>query len=217
MPHPPEIHQGQQALEVGRSLDAADRAVVLMHGRGGSAAGILALAEAFQRPDFAYLAPQARGNTWYPYRFLAPFEQNEPYLSSALRVLDDVLSDLQGRGIPLERIMLGGFSQGACLVAEYAARRAQRYGGIFVLSGALMGPDGTPREYEGDLMGTPVFLGCSDQDFHIPLERVKESTVVFQSMGADVTERIYPGMGHTVNDDEIAHIVRMMDAIGARH
>jgi len=200
-------------LQAGRTLDAADRAVVLVHGRGATAASILSLADIFGRPDFAYLAPQAQGNTWYPYRFLAPLEQNEPNLSSALLVIDEILSKLEAHQIPPERTVLGGFSQGACLVAEYAARHARRYGGIFVLSGGLIGPEGTPRDYAGTLESTPIFLGCSDQDPHIPLFRVKESTQIFEALGANVTEKIYPGMGHTVNEDEIAHIVRMMDSI----
>jgi len=200
-------------LQAGRTLDAADRAVVLVHGRGATAASILSLADMFGRPDFAYLAPQAQGNTWYPYRFLAPLEQNEPNLSSALLVIDEILSKLEAHQIPPERTVLGGFSQGACLVAEYAARHARRYGGIFVLSGGLIGPEGTPRDYAGTLESTPIFLGCSDQDPHIPLFRVKESTQIFEALGANVTEKIYPGMGHTVNEDEIAHIVRMMDSI----
>lgn len=207
------IHQGLPVLTRGRPLEKADRAVILVHGRGASPESILALAEAFSRPEFAYLAPAARGNTWYPHRFIAPLEHNEPYLSSALSVLDQLVADLDARGIPPDRLLLGGFSQGACLVAEFVARRPRRYGGVFVLSGGVMGPENAPRELEGSLEGTPVFLGCGDPDEHIPLAKVKESTRLFKAMGGCVTERIYPGLGHAVNRDEIEQIVRMMDAV----
>lgn len=207
------IHQGLPIATAGLPVEEADRAVILVHGRGADAASILALAQALERPEFAYLAPSARDNTWYPYRFIAPLEQNEPYLSSALAVLDHLLLDLEARGIPATRTLLGGFSQGACLVSEYAARHPRRYGGIFILSGGVMGPENEPRVFEGSLEGTPVFLGCSDQDAHIPLGKVKESTRIFEALGGQVTEKIYPGMGHTVNRDEIEHIVKMMDEI----
>ncbi|MDQ3927620.1 MAG: dienelactone hydrolase family protein, partial [Chloroflexota bacterium] len=170
----------------------------------------LALAEELERPEFAYLAPQAAGNAWYPYSFLAPVESNEPWLSSALLTLEQTLSYLAGY-IPHERIILLGFSQGACLALEYAARHARRYGGIAGLSGGLIGPDGTPRDYPGSLDGTPVFLGCSDVDFHIPKARVEESANVFTRLGAQVTMRLYPNMGHTVNRDEIEFVRSMME------
>lgn len=207
------IHQGLPVLRAGRPLKEADRAVILVHGRGASPESILTLADAFARPEFAYLAPSARQNTWYPHRFIALLEQNEPHLSSALSVLDHILADLDAHGIPPEQTLLGGFSQGACLVAEYVARRARRYGGVFILSGGVMGPENTSRKVEGTLAGTPVFLGCGDQDAHIPLSKVKESTRVFQALGGHVTEKIYPNLGHTVNEDEIDHVVRMMDAV----
>jgi predicted esterase len=187
--------------------------MIAVHGRGASAESILALAGAFNQPDWAYLAPQANGATWYPYSFLAPLEDNEPGLSSALGVLDDIVTHINEQGIPTERIMLMGFSQGACLAAEYAARHAQRFGGLAVFSGGLIGPDGTPRDYDGSLDGTPVFIGCSDVDAHIPLARVKETSAVLARMGAQVDERIYPGMGHTVTDEEIAAVREMMTAL----
>lgn len=208
------VHQDQPVQYGGRSLENADFAVILVHGRGSTAQQILTLAQHLNRPDAAYVAPQAFANTWYPHSFLAPIEQNEPYLSSALRVIGDLIRHIEQAGIPPERMLLGGFSQGACLVSEYVARNARRYGGLFVLSGGVIGPEGTPRNYPGTLAGTPVFLGCSDRDPHIPLARVRESTDVFQALGGAVTEKIYPAMAHTVNDDEIAHIVQMLGTVG---
>jgi len=197
------IHRGQPVLAAGRPLADADAAMVLVHGRGGSAEDILGLAADLDRPELAYLAPQAAGHSWYPYSFLAPLEQNEPGLSSALDQLGALVAHLEHAGIPAERIVLLGFSQGACLSLEFAARNAKRYGGVVALSGGLIGPPGTPRDYSGTFNGTPVFLGCSDRDPHIPKDRVDESAKVFERMGATVTERIYPWMGHTVNEDEL--------------
>ncbi len=154
--------------------------------------------------------------TWYPNSFLAPIPSNEPWLSSALALLASVLKQVQAGGMPLERTILLGFSQGACLALEFAARHAQRYGGIACLSGGLIGPDGTPRDYSGSFTGTPVFLGCSDRDFHIPKERVEQSAEVLQQMGADVTMRLYPRMGHMVNQDEINFVSSMMTTISSR-
>ncbi len=156
------------------------------------------------------MAPQAAGYTWYPYSFLSPVEKNEPYLSSALEVLGAVLAHVNKAGIPAEKTILLGFSQGACLSAEFAARNARRYGGLAIFSGGLIGPEETVFAYDGSLAQTPVFLGCSDVDAHIPQERVQESARVLREMGADVTERLYPGMGHTINQDEIDFVVQMM-------
>jgi len=197
------IHRGQPVLAAGRPLADADAAMVLVHGRGGSAEDILGLAAELGRPELAYLAPQAAGHSWYPYTFLAPLQQNEPGLSSGLDQLGALVAHLEQAGIPAERVVLLGFSQGACLSLEFAARNARRYGGVVALSGGLIGPPGTPRDYPGGLNGTPVFLGCSDRDPHIPKDRVDESAKVFERMGATVTERIYPGMGHTINEDEL--------------
>ena len=176
---------------------------ILIHGRGASAEDILSLAEELSADDVAYLAPQAAGHTWYPYSFLAPMAQNEPGLSSALGVIAAILASLEDQGMPANRVVLMGFSQGACLASEFAARHARRYAGIAALSGGLIGPPGTARDYAGTFDGTPVFMGCSDVDPHIPLERVRESADVFRRMGAVVDERIYRGMGHTVSRDEI--------------
>jgi phospholipase/carboxylesterase len=187
--------------------------MILVHGRGAPAEDILSLGRELDRPDLAYLAPQAEGYSWYPYSFMAPMEKNEPGLSNGLALLGHLLERLEGDGIPPERTVLLGFSQGACLSLEFAARNAKRYAGVVGLSGGLIGPPGTPREYPGSLADTPVFLGCSDRDPHIPLERVKETTEVLTRMGAKVTERIYPAMGHTVNEDELKHVRDLLDGL----
>jgi len=186
----------------------------MIHGRGAKAEDILSLVDELARPEFAYFAPQASGNTWYPNRFSAPISSNEPWLSSALAFISDVL-DQMIQTIRPERIMILGFSQGACLALEYAARNARRYGGVVGLSGALIGPDDTPRDYKGSLEGTPVFLGCSDVDFHVPKERVQQSAEVFRKLGGEVTERLYPNMAHTINQDEIDFVRGMMRTLVA--
>lgn len=208
-------HQRQRVLATGTPLNQARGAVVMVHGRGAAPENILTLVPAIGRPDFAYLAPAAANNTWYPYSFMAPIPQNEPGISSGLQAIADVLAAVQAAGIPPERTVLLGFSQGACLSLEFAARNARRYGGVATLSGGLIGPDGTSRDYAGAFDGTPVFLGCSDVDHHIPKERVQESAEVVRGMGADVTLKLYPGMGHLVNEDEIAHVQRILDGIAA--
>ncbi|MBK8985906.1 MAG: dienelactone hydrolase family protein [Chloroflexi bacterium] len=210
--HPP--HQGQPVLTAGAPLAQAKAAMILVHGRGASAADILTLVPQLQQPDWAYLAPQAAGNTWYPYSFLAPIAQNEPGISSGLTAVSDLLALISAANILPERIILLGFSQGACLALEFAARHARRYGGVVGLSGGLIGPDDTPRDYGGSLAGTPVFLGCSDVDFHIPKARVEESMVVLQRLGGHVTMRLYPGMDHTIIQDEILFVRQMMAEVG---
>ena len=182
----------------------------MVHGRGGSADDILALSDEIGIPGFAYLAPQAAGNSWYPRSFLSPIAQNEPGISSGLAAIADVLETIERAGIPAERAMLFGFSQGACLSLEFTARAARRYGGVVGLSGGLIGPDGTPRGYSGSLAGTPVFLGCSDVDPHIPEARVIETATVLRRLGGDVDMRIYPGMGHTINEDELEAVREIM-------
>ena len=183
-------------------------------GRGASAADILQLRNELEYPELAYLAPQAAGNTWYPYSFLAPIEQNEPWLTSALNKLKNIVGNITREGIPQDKIVIAGFSQGACLSLEFAARNARRYGGLAGLSGGLIGPDGTPRDYPGSLDGTPVFLGCSDVDPHVPKKRVELSAEVLQRLGGNVTTRLYPRMGHTVNRDEIRQVQDIMSALG---
>ena len=206
-------HQGQTVRMAGMPLHRARAAMLMVHGRGAKAEDILMLADQLAQPEFAYLAPQAAGNSWYPNRFLVPLEENEPWLSSALAFVGSVFAEIISAGIPPERVMLLGFSQGACLTLEFAARNAQRYGGIVGLSGALIGPDDTPRDYAGSLDGTPVFLGCSDVDFHVPKERVDQTAEVLRKLGGNVTERLYPNMDHSVNQDEIDFVRGMMQLL----
>ncbi len=206
-------HQGQPVRTAGKPLHEARAAMILLHGRGGDAGGILDLANLLPHPDFAYLAPQAAGNSWYPFSFLMPVAQNEPGLSSSLRVIADLVDEVEAAGILAERIVFGGFSQGACLASEFVARHARRYGGLLVFSGGLIGPPGTPRNYGGSLAGMPIFLGCSDVDTHIPRERVEETAVVFTTLGAQVITKIYPNMGHTIIQDEINQAKRIVSSI----
>ena len=210
MPEPNDPHRDQPVLTFGPPLSTARVAMIMVHGRGADGQDMLRLAAELGTTDVAVLAPQAAGRTWYPYSFLSPMLDNEPGLTSGLGVLARLIESLVAQQMPYERIALLGFSQGACLSLEFAARHAQRYKAVVGLSGGLIGPLGTPRDYAGSLGGTPVFLGCSDIDAHIPLARVQESADVFRRMGAAVDERIYPGMGHTVNDDEIAAVRRLL-------
>ena len=206
-------HAGQPVRVAGQPIDLARAAMLMVHGRGATADDILTLADQLAQPGFAYFAPQAAGNTWYPNRFLVPLEQNEPWLSSALKFVGEVFSEIVNAGIPAERVILLGFSQGACLALEFVARNARRYGSLVGLSGALIGPDDTPRDYAGSLDGTPVFLGCSDVDFHVPKERVDQTAQVLRKLGGQVTERLYPDMDHTVNQDEIDFVRGMMQSV----
>lgn len=210
---PTNVHQGQPVLAAGAPLENAAAAMIMVHGRGATAQSILSLSLEFERDDVAYLAPQAVGNTWYPFSFLAPLADNEPYLTSALATLDNLVRHVIAAGLPASRIALLGFSQGACLTLEYVARHAQRFAAVVGLSGGLIGPPGTPRTYPNTLVETPVFLGCSDIDPHIPVERVHETATVLETLGAVVDKRIYPGMGHTVVRDEIDAINAMLRAI----
>jgi predicted esterase len=204
------IHQNQPIHAAGAPLDRARAAAILLHGRGASAEDILSLAAELPQLDVAFLAPQAAGNTWYPNRFIAPAASNEPHLSSALATIDALMREVDAHGISSERVLLLGFSQGACLALEYAARRPRRYGGVAALSGALIENGDQPRAYSGSLAGTPVFLGCSDVDAHIPAQRVRRSDEVLRGLGAEVTARLYPGMSHTVNQDELAVVAGML-------
>ena len=206
-------HQGQPVGTAGAPLEQARAAMIMVHGRGASPEDILTLVPALARQGFAYLAPAAAGGTWYPYSFLSPIEANEPGISSGLQAIGDLLARVGAAGIPPERTLLLGFSQGACLALEFAARNPARYGGIAGLSGGLIGPDTVPRDYPGSLGGTPVFLGCSDSDFHIPKERVELTGQVLGRMDAQVDLRLYPRMGHLVNEDEIRQVQQLMDAV----
>lgn len=207
-------HAGQPVEAVGRPLGEGSAAMILVHGRGAAPRNILELADALPHPEFTYLAPAAAGNTWYPFSFMAETEKNEPGISSGLAVLDRLVGEVVAAGVPRARIVLAGFSQGACLMSEFTVRHAARYGGIIAFSGGLIGPPGTTWTYPGDFAGTPVFLGCSDVDSHVPKARVEESAEAFTRMGASVEMRIYPGMGHLINDDELARARSIVRAVG---
>lgn len=201
-------HSGQPIVEAGTPLETAEAALVLVHGRGATARSITQFGRQVHQEGVALLAPQAAGNEWYPESFLAPIEANEPGRRSGLQAIEAAVKRARNVGIPFERIMLAGFSQGACLVSEYVASNPRRYGGLAVLSGGLLGEVVEPGDYDGDLAGTPVFLGCSDVDPHIPAERVRATEAVFESLNAGVDRRLYEGMAHTVNGDEL-------DAVGS--
>ncbi len=199
-------HAGQPVAVWGRAHGVAESAVILVHGRGATAQDILTLAPELDQPDCIFLAPQAAGNTWYPYSFLAPRERNEPGRSSGLAALESLLDQLAAEGIPAARVALLGFSQGACLTLEFAARNPRRFRAICGLTGGLLGPPGSLGEYPGSLAGTPVFLGCGDPDPHVPWQRVEETAAIFQRLDAQVTLQRYPGRAHTVSADEIAQV-----------
>ncbi len=205
-------HAEQPVLAVGTPLAQAGAAVVMLHGRGATAGGILTLADDLGVAGAAYLAPEAAGNTWYPFSFLAPIARNEPWLSGALEKVGATVRQCAEAGMPAETVILLGFSQGACLAVEFAARNARRYGGIACLSGGLIGPAVNPATYRGDFAGTPAFLGCSDVDPHVPAARVRESAALLGRMGAEVTTELYPGMGHTINEDELTRVRAMLRA-----
>jgi predicted esterase len=213
----PTLHANQPVYSVGAPLEQARAAVICIHGRGAPARDILALASEIDAPNVAYLAPQAANNTWYPNRFIMPVASNEPWLTSALDLLDGLVAQLGAQGFAPERVALLGFSQGACLALEYAARHPRRYGGLAGLSGALIENGDRPRAYTGDLAGTPVFLGCADEDFHIPAGRVERTADVLTRLGAAVTTRIYPDLGHTVNRDEIEQVEALVRALAQPH
>ena len=206
------VTHGQRIVEAGEDLRTARAAMVLLHGRGATAEDIMTIASEVQRPGWTYLAPQASGNAWYPNPFTAPLESNEPYLSAALDTVTRVIERVEAR-VPAARIVLLGFSQGACLTLEWAARNARRYGAVIGLSGGLIGPTGTPRDYPGTFEATPVFLGCSDVDPYIPMPRVVEAGEVLKGMGAEVSVRFYPGMSHLVGAEELGTIRELIDSI----
>ena len=210
-------HAGQSVLGWGKPVGQAPIVVIMIHGRGAGPENILELAPALAHPNATYLAPAAANNTWYPYSFMSDLARNEPFLSSALSVLGALVSDIEAAGIKRDHIVMMGFSQGACLTTEFAIRNASRFGAFAAFSGGAIGPPGTKwgvgSAELGGFDGTPIFFGCSDVDPHIPEPRVIESAELCERMGATVTRRIYPGMGHLVNDDEIAHARRLLDAL----
>lgn len=211
MTDPGDPHRGQPALQTGASPSEAKAAMIMLHGRGADAADIIGLSQIIGEDQLVYIAPEATGHSWYPYSFLAPVADNEPGRTSALGVIAALIEGLgTSAGIGAERIALLGFSQGACLALEFAARNPRRYGAVLALSGGLIGDNVIGEDYSGSLDQTPVFVGCSDIDPHIPLDRVKQSAEIMTGLGADVTERIYPGMGHTIVEDEIVHVRRIV-------
>jgi phospholipase/carboxylesterase len=203
------MHQ-EPIRSAGQPLTSAAKALILLHGRGGSAADILSLAQHLHVADFALLAPQATQHTWYPQSFLAPPADNEPWLTDALVAVDRAVAEAGRHGITKEHLYLLGFSQGACLTLEYAARNAARYGGVAAFTGGLIGDQLYPARYAGDFAGTPIYLGSSDPAPHVPAERVRASTRLLRGLGAEVTEQIYPRMGHTITATEIGEVNRLL-------
>jgi phospholipase/carboxylesterase len=203
-------HADQPVLESGHKLSGASGAVILLHGRGASAEDILSLSHEFNCSDAAYLAPEAAAHAWYPYSFLAPIQQNEPWLTSALNKLRRIVEDATRAGIPRDKIVIAGFSQGACLASEFVARNAARYGGLIAFTGGLIGPPGTEFRHHGNLAGMPAFFGSGDPDAHVPWDRVEESASVLSALGAEVVLKRYPGMPHTINREELAEAKRLI-------
>ena len=196
-------HGDQPVAKAGKPLAEADGVMILIHGRGASAPTILTLGEVLSHPGLHYVAPQASQHTWYPFSFLAPVERNQPGIDSGLAKIEALVAEAEAAGIAADKIVLAGFSQGACLASEYVARNPQRYGALFVFSGGVIGPLDRERQDVGDLAGTPVFIGCSDVDAHIPVERVNETAAIMTSLGGQVVKKIYEGMAHTIIQDEI--------------
>ena len=197
-------------ITAGKEIAPANKVLIMLHGRGGSAEDILSLSSHLNVKDFALLAPQATNNTWYPYSFLAPPSQNEPWLSSALQLVRELVDDMLSKGVPAGNIYFAGFSQGACLTLEFVTRNATQYGGVAAFTGGLIGDKIYQENYKGDFHNTPVFIGTSDPDPHIPVERVYATTSILKKMNASVTEKIYPHMGHTINQDEIDQVNQLI-------
>ena len=202
-------------LAAGPAPEQADATLILVHGRGGAASGMLSLYESFELPTLAAVAPQAAGSSWYPKTFLSPIDENQPFLDVALSTLESLVADLLNRGIPSNRLALLGFSQGACLVTEFAARGMRKYGALMGLSGGLIGPPGGLPTYRGDLKGVPVFLGASDPDPYVPFGRVAETARVLSELGAEVELRRYAGLPHAIHDDELAACRALLEAVVA--
>lgn len=200
----------REIIKAGKSLEQAEKVLIMIHGRGGTAQDILSMAEYLEVSKFALIAPQAENNTWYPQSFLAPRAANEPSLSNALKTINDIVIDLGKEGFTKEQIYFLGFSQGACLTLDFVASNAARYGGVVAFTGGLIGEEVDHRNYHGEFDGTPVFIGSSDPDMHVPVSRVKESTVLLEGMGAEVTEIIYQNMGHTISHSEIEQVNKLI-------
>lgn len=196
-------HAGQPVLRAGPPVGDGGSAVIAIHGRGGGASDIIGLAKAIDLPDVSWLAPEASSHTWYPYSFLTPVGQNQPFLDSAISVVGGLFQHLEDSGIPAGNVVLLGFSQGGCLASEFVARHPQRFGGLVVFSGGLIGERIEPGDYQAGLADTPVFGGCSDSDPHIPLERFEQTGRILAAQGAAVDFRVFPGMGHTINLEEL--------------
>lgn len=205
------MHNIKNTVWAGQPLAQAKRVLIMTHGRGATAQSILSLAAELKVEDFALAAPQATGNTWYPYSFLAPEIQNEPGLSAGLQVLNQLVEEIKQKGFDSQQIYLLGFSQGACLTSEFVGQNAQEFGGIFILSGGVIGDSIKQERYLGDFKGTPIFSGCSDVDAHVPLHRVQDSTALFKKLGANVTEKIYLNAPHSIFQDEINHINKILN------
>jgi len=204
------LHNSENVITAGVSIQEAEKVVIAIHGRGASAQSILSLAQYFDSSKLHWIAPHATNNTWYPYSFLENRKKNEPWLSSALQILDEIIEKLRTEGIKDEQMVFLGFSQGACLASEYAAQRARLFGGLIAFSGGLIGPEVDASQYNGDFKGMSVFMGCSDHDFHIPEKRVHDSAELLRSLGANVEAIIYPNMGHTIIEDEIEKALKIL-------
>lgn len=201
---------GKNIFSAGKNIRDAGNVLIMLHGRGGSAEDILSLAQYFSLEDYALLAPQATNNTWYPYSFLSPPLQNEPWLSSALSLLKEIVNDIKLQKISEENTYFLGFSQGACLMLEFVTRNAAKFGGVVAFTGGLIGDKIYRENYKGNFNHTPIFIGSSNPDIHVPVERVYATTNVLRELGADVTEKLYDNMGHTINEDEIEMVKRII-------
>ncbi|MGM0745613.1 alpha/beta hydrolase [Rhodohalobacter sp.] len=208
-------HQKSKTVAAGVNPENADGAIIMIHGRGATAESIITIANEFDAKNLHFVAPQASGNTWYPNSFMAPSERNEPGISSGLQAIFNIITNLEEQGIPKRKIIILGFSQGACLATEFVARHPARYGGLIAFSGGMIGKGDTvnPYNYTGSLDGTPYLVGCSDKDAHIPVERVEESVQIMKKLGASINKKIYPDMGHTIIRDEIEEAQKIIEAI----
>ena len=207
------MHQ-KEFITAGQSLEEASKVLIMIHGRGGSAEDILGLSDHLHVKDFAILAPKATGNTWYPYSFLMPPSQNEPWLSSALQVIKEIVNDVVSKGVTQDRIYFLGFSQGACLTLEFVSRNATHYGGVVAFTGGLIGDKIYEQNYAGNFDGTKIFIGTSDPDPHVPVQRVHDSELILRKLNASVTVKVYKGMGHTINQDEIDAANNILSSAG---